>query len=80
VVEKATPKQHAGLSTKKASAKKDTHKRSAQWNNDKAEKAQSLLQLLHIQRMKIVIVMKKTTKTKGFYEEFYGLLDIIPKR
>jgi hypothetical protein len=41
MVEKATPKQHAALSKKEASTKKDNKDRSAQWENDKAGKAQS---------------------------------------
>jgi hypothetical protein len=69
VVGKATPKQHAALSKKQkamASAKNEHKDRSAQWEKDKAEKLNPLLQQIQPKSKKIVLVKNmRITRTKS---------------
>jgi hypothetical protein len=81
VVEKATSKQHAALSKNQWPLLKRTPRTQVlSGRRINLKNLKPFMQLLHLQRMKIVLVMKNMTRKKGFYEKIDGLLEIIPKR
>jgi hypothetical protein len=81
VDEKDTPKQHAALGKNQLPLLKRTPKTEVlSGKKIKLKKLKPLIQLLHLLKKMIVLVMKmrmRMTRTKRLYEKFYGLLEII---